>query len=105
VRQRLRQIGVCKTLGASSGRVLALMLWDFSKPVILANIVAWPLAWMAARAYLNLFCGADRPDGLAIARQPGSQPRDRLDRHGRTCLAGGSRKAGAGAEIGIILGR
>jgi putative ABC transport system permease protein len=44
-----------KTFGASKTRVLTLVLWDFSKHVILANAIAWPFAWIAARTYLNLF--------------------------------------------------
>jgi putative ABC transport system permease protein len=32
-----------------------MMLWDFSKPVIVANLIVWPIAFVAARAYLNLF--------------------------------------------------
>ena len=42
-------------MGASKRSVLALVLWDFSKLVILANVIAWPLAWLAARRYLDLF--------------------------------------------------
>ncbi len=55
VQRRVREIGVRKVLGASTPRVLGMMLWDFSKPVIVANLIAWPVAWIAARAYLNLF--------------------------------------------------
>ncbi|HET7133909.1 MAG TPA: FtsX-like permease family protein, partial [Gammaproteobacteria bacterium] len=55
VQRRAREIGVRKTMGASKRSVLGLMLWDFSKLVIAANVLAWPLAWLAARAYLNLF--------------------------------------------------
>ena len=37
---------------ACSGSVL---LKDFSKPVVVANLIAWPLAFGAAQLYLNLF--------------------------------------------------
>jgi putative ABC transport system permease protein len=53
--RRLREVGVRKTLGASGPRVLGLLLWDFSKPVLIANLIGWPVAWVAAQAYLNLF--------------------------------------------------
>jgi putative ABC transport system permease protein len=55
VQRRAREIGVRKTFGASSRTVLRLVLWDFSKLVIVANVISWPVAWIAARTYLDLF--------------------------------------------------
>jgi putative ABC transport system permease protein len=52
---RLREIGIRKTLGAKSRQILKLLLLDFSKPVVIANLIAWPFAYFAARAYLNMF--------------------------------------------------
>jgi putative ABC transport system permease protein len=46
---------VRKTLGASTGQIVAMLLKDFSKPVLVANLLAWPLGFLAARMYLNLF--------------------------------------------------
>jgi putative ABC transport system permease protein len=53
--RRTREIGVRKTHGASSSQIVRLLLWDFSKPVVIANLVAWPIAWVLARRYLDLF--------------------------------------------------
>jgi putative ABC transport system permease protein len=53
--RRTREIGVRKTLGASTGRILRLLLLDFSKPVLIANLIAWPVAYIAAKAYLAIF--------------------------------------------------
>lgn len=55
VQRRVREVGVRKVLGARSAQVMALLLWDFSKPVIVAALIAWPVAWLAAQTYLNLF--------------------------------------------------
>ena len=55
VSRRTHEIGVRKTVGASTGQVLRLILWEFSKPVVLANMVAWPVVYVAAQVYLNLF--------------------------------------------------
>ena len=52
---RLREIGVRKTLGAKSRRIFMLLLLDFARPVVVANLIAWPFAALAAHAYLNLF--------------------------------------------------
>jgi len=53
--RRRREIGVRKTLGASTSRMVTLLLVSFSKPVVIANLVAWPAGYFAARAYLNQF--------------------------------------------------
>jgi putative ABC transport system permease protein len=52
---RMREIGVRKTLGASTSSIVSLLLNIFSKPVVAANLVAWPIAYVAARAYLAPF--------------------------------------------------
>lgn len=53
--RRRREVGVRKVLGATSKRIFGLLLWDFLRPVLVANVIAWPLAFMAARTYLNVF--------------------------------------------------
>jgi putative ABC transport system permease protein len=53
--RRLHEIGVRKTLGASVQSVVQLLLIDFSKPVIVANVVAWPLAFVVMQLYLSIF--------------------------------------------------
>lgn len=55
VGRRFNEIGVRKTIGATTGQVLRMLLWDFSKPVLIANVIAWPLAFFMAKGYLSLF--------------------------------------------------
>lgn len=50
---RTKEIGVRKVMGATVTRIVRLLLWDFSKPILLANIIAWPLAYLAMRSYLD----------------------------------------------------
>jgi len=56
--QRTREIGVRKVLGANSLQVARLLVWQFSKPVMWALLVALPAAWFASQSYLGFF--ADR---------------------------------------------
>jgi putative ABC transport system permease protein len=50
VERRTREIGVRKAMGASTWDVTRLLLWRFVKPVLAANLIAWPLlAWFMSR--------------------------------------------------------
>ena len=55
---RTKEIGVRKVLGASTAVVTRHILWDFSKPVLFANIIAWPVAFYLARGWLADFAYA-----------------------------------------------
>ena len=53
--RRVREIGIRKTLGASTGDILRLLVGQFLRPVLLANLIAWPLAFLAMRGWLSGF--------------------------------------------------
>lgn len=53
--QRTKEIGIRKTMGASVRSIISLLTSDFMKLVLLANIIAWPVAYYFIRAWLMDF--------------------------------------------------
>ncbi len=53
--RRTKEIGIRKVLGATMAQLLALLSTDFTKLVLLANLIAWPVAWYAMNQWLQGF--------------------------------------------------
>ncbi len=53
--RRTKEIGIRKVLGARTQDIVRLLAWQFSKPIIIANLIAWPVAWWVMRDWLNSF--------------------------------------------------
>jgi putative ABC transport system permease protein len=53
--RRTKEIGIRKVLGARVHHIVRLLAWQFSKPVMIANLIAWPVAWWVMRDWLNGF--------------------------------------------------
>ena len=55
VQRRARELALRKVLGAGTADLLRALLWGSLRPVLLANLIAWPVAWWAMRSWLNGF--------------------------------------------------
>ena len=53
--KRKKEISLRKVNGASVFNIVTLLLWQFSKPVLFANIIVWPIALYASSRWLEQF--------------------------------------------------
>lgn len=53
--QRTKEIGIRKVLGASGGRIMGSFALQFTKWVFLANLIAWPVAYIIMKKWLQNF--------------------------------------------------
>jgi ABC-type antimicrobial peptide transport system permease subunit len=53
IRQRVKEIGVRKVLGASVSGIITLVSKEFLKPVIVAFLIAAPLGWWMMNTWLQ----------------------------------------------------
>lgn len=55
VERRTKEIAIRKVLGARIRHILQLLAWQFSKPIVVANLIAWPVSWWVLRDWLDHF--------------------------------------------------
>ncbi len=53
--QRTKEIGIRKSLGATASGIVLLLFEDFGKWILLANVIAWPIAYYVMHSWLENF--------------------------------------------------
>jgi putative ABC transport system permease protein len=55
VQRRTREIGIRRAMGADTSALMRMLLWGFTKPVLWASLIAWPVALWAMKQWLEGF--------------------------------------------------
>jgi putative ABC transport system permease protein len=53
--QRTKEIAIRKAMGANTLHVLGLLAWHFARPIVWANLIAWPVAAITMTRWLHSF--------------------------------------------------
>jgi putative ABC transport system permease protein len=64
--RRTKEVAVRRILGGRRLDIIALLLWQFTRPIALAVAIAWPVAYFAAGAWLEEFARRVELDVLSF---------------------------------------
>lgn len=53
--RRTKEIGLRKVMGATRLDILSFLGWQFARPVLWANVIAWPIAYLVMHRWLEGF--------------------------------------------------
>jgi len=69
-RQRTKEIGIRKVFGSSNKEIVLLVIKNFIKWVILANVIAWPIAYLLIKDWLQSFAYHININFFILSRKP-----------------------------------
>jgi putative ABC transport system permease protein len=55
LKRKVKEIAIRKVMGSSVINIIRLFSWGFLKLVIIANLIAWPIAWFIMGEWVNDF--------------------------------------------------
>jgi len=64
--RRTKEVAVRRILGGKRLDIIALLLWQFTRPIVLAVAIAWPFAYFAASAWLEGFARRVELDAMSF---------------------------------------
>ena len=91
--RRIKEIGLRKTFGARTKDVIFLLLWQFSVPVLIANVIAWPVAYYYLHHWLEGYAYRINLSPLYFVGAGAAALIDRLGHGDRACRACGPRQS------------
>jgi putative ABC transport system permease protein len=53
--RRTKEIGIRKVLGASISDILGILMGEFARLIVVANLIAWPISYFVMSRWLNGF--------------------------------------------------
>ena len=102
--RRTKEIGIRKVHGARTRDIVRLLLWQFSIPVLIANLIAWPVAYYLFARLAAGLCLSHHAQPALFPRGGADGAADRLGHRDRACRACGARQPHPRPAIRVKIG-